>query len=318
MKKYLLISIILIRFYYISAFAQVDTQPSNLNVQVTLSTRVLPKQVPLNRTAQLTVQMTWQGDLDLVKINEIDEPILTNFEVVGTASSHQISGTAEGRQSTKKILYTLKPKTLGMGYIESVTLRYTDQTTEKSHSLLTQRIGVEIVSPVSEPGEVKIPWLYILIGLILILGILISYLQIKKRALKQDEEPHVHIEETYLYELKNQCDLKDPDRQKTLSFVIKMIRRYLAEKYQISALEATTEDLIQLLTEHEVEEELVQKCEALLKKTDMIQFSGTEVTQSELDEAYTIVETTLEKQLAQTIESQKIEEEEKSKKRRRK
>jgi len=318
MRKKVFIYALIFGLIWLQVTAQSDIQSTSNDFQVTLSALVEPRQVPLNRTLTFTVKIVWQGDLYLIALDEIEEPVLSNFDIVGTASSNKITGTAEGRKSTKEILYTLMPRTLGMGYIEPVRLTYTDKSTEKSHAMMTQRIGVEVLSPVAEPGEVQIPWLPILIGFGIVLAVIVFILFKRKRTAAEDEEAIDVIEEAYLGELKNQADLKDPGRQNTLSFITKLIRRYLAEKYKISALEATTNDLLKLITEHDVEESLVRKCETLFKKTDVIQFSGSEVLQSELDEAYTMVETILEKQLAQANEALRLKEVDKSKKRKKK
>ena len=282
---------------------------------VTLSATVESHEVPLNRVLNLTVSITWEGDIDMIEIGEIEEPILSGFDIVGTSSSNRVMGAAIGRKAVKEISYTLQPNTLGMGYIESVGIGYKDKKSGNSHHLKTQRLGVEIISPVPEEGGHHYNWIYIVIAAFLTGTITIIYI-IKKRKNRQDEKPVAEriIEEGYIKELKETVDLKIADKRDAFTVLSKLFKKYLKEKYDISALEATTEDLLRTLREEDFDESLIRICENLLVKADVVKFSGQEATQSELEEAYTTVETILESHLAQVKEKQRqAEEEQKSK-----
>lgn len=274
--------------------------------EVMLSAFVEPKQIPLNRHIVFTVRISWKGDLDLIEMGEVDEPLLSNFDIVGTSTANRVSGVSGGRQATKEITYTLQPKTLGMAYIESVRLSYEDKTSGKTHALRTQRIGVEVISPVRDAGDGSNLWYWIIPVCIVLFGF-VSFLLIRfRRSEKKDIEEAVEriVEESYLEDLKNTVDLKAKDRREAFTVLTKIFRKYLSEKYQISALEATTAELLKMLADEGFDESLIRKCETLLTKADVVKFSGQEATQAELDEAYTTVETILESHLAKAKEKQ--------------
>jgi len=283
---------------------------------VTLFTLAEPGKVPLNRHLTFIVRMTWEGDLDLIKIVELEEPVLTNFEIVGSSSSNQVSGITGGRRSVKEIAYTLQPKSLGMGYVESTALSYEDITTGKTHHLMTQRVGVEVIQPVPEEGEVDRRWILMAAVLVVLAGgSILFFLSRRRRGPEENEKQDKRIvEEVYLQELKESVDLKGSDRREAFSVLSKLFRRYLSEKYGIATLEATTEELLGTLTREELDEGLIRRCETLLNKADVVKFSGQEATQAELDEAYTTVETMLESHLTQAREAL-LKETEQSKKR---
>ena len=288
---------------------------------VSLSASVDQKRIPLNRTVVFTVQITWEGDLDLINIGEAEEPVLSNFEIVGTSSANRVTGTAVGKKAVKEIAYTLQPTTLGMGYIEPVTLSYEDISTGKTHHLMTQRLGVEVISAMPEEGERRnVVFLIVVAGAFIIgAGLVVAFI-IKKRALSEKREEIVEriVEETYLEELKESVDLKGVDRRESFATLSKLFRRYLSEKYDITALEATTQELLDTLAREELDEGLIRRCETLFNKADVVKFSGQDAAQAELDEAYTTVETILESHLAKAKEIQIGEEQKRSQKRKKK
>ena len=283
-------------------------------VEVTLSADVESKQVPLNRPIVLTVRVSWEGDIDYIEIDAIEEPILSNLEIVGTASSNRVVGTEDGRKAEKKIRYTLAPTTLGMGYIESVALSYLDKLSDQTYHLKTERIGVEIIGPVAEKGE-NSPVLIPLLVALLIIGsgiiLMLRFRRMRADRAKDDVNEDQILEEDYLETLKNSVDLKSSDKREMFSTLSNLFRKYLSEKYGIAALEATTDGLLKIMEENHAEENLIHKCSALLNKADVIKFSGQEATQAELDEAYTTVETVFESHLTQAkkeiLEKQEVQ-----------
>jgi len=291
---------------------QTDSVQTKLRTTVTLSTLVKSKKVPINRTAYLTVRLTWEGNIDYIEIKEIEEPILSNLEIVGSSASNKIMETEEGKKAIKEISYILQPISLGMGYIETVAMSYNDKLNGKTYHLKTERVGVEAVSAVPEKGEIRLPWMWMIAGLIIMVagGIGIYYFFKKKGDTQVEQEIAQIMEEKYLDELKDKVDLKNSDKNEPFTLLTNFFRKYLSEKYGISALEATTDELLNMLSSEKLNEGLVRKSKILFSKADVVKFSGKEATQADLDEAYTTVETILETNLAREKEILKEKEEE--------
>lgn len=285
---------------------------------VSVSSVIQSKQVPLNRTVDFIVRIVWEGGIENVEIGELTDPVLSNLDVTGTASSNQVTGVPGGQRSVKEIVYTLKPKNLGMGYIDPVSLSYTDMKTNLAHHLKTRRMNVEVVSPVPEKKGGPGAWILVLFGAAFVAGAAAGgwlYLKHKKAKMIREALPvQTILEEDSLILLKNSVDLKSQDRRESFAVLSKLFRRYLSEKYGIAASSATTEELLRVLQDRGTEEGLMRKCEALFAKADVIKFSGKDASQAEIDEAYTAVETVLESGLVEEkkrIEQEKAEAEKK-------
>ena len=278
-----------------------------LETQVTLSVLAEPSRIPLNRTAALTVRIAWEGDLDLIEIGDADEPILTNLQIVGSSSANRVTGTSAGKQAIKEIGYILRGQNLGMAYVEPIALTYTDKRSGKSHSLMTQRIGVEVVSAVPEPGERRFVWMWVLLPVAVLGGFAGFVLTKRRKRMETDSADSVRsiIEESYLCDLKETVDLTCGDRLQAFDDLSKLFRRYITDKFGIPAMEATTSELIRQLRTEGLDESLSVRCESFLTRSDVIKFSGQEATQAELEEAYTTVETVLESHLAEAREAQR-------------
>ncbi|MEJ2627473.1 MAG: hypothetical protein P8078_02790 [bacterium] len=316
-------SIILFVFLIGSSYAQTglpsDSGQTKLRAAVTLSTVINPKQIPLNRTARLIVRLTWKGDIDYIEINQVEEPILSNLEIVGSSASNKIVDTEGGVKAIKEISYILKPVSLGMGYVETVSVSYDDKLSGKTYHLNTKRIGVEAIAAIPEKGEIKLPWIGIAAVLIIMVigGTGIYYFYKKRIGIEKEQKEEQLLEEKYLKELKKKVDLSSGDKNEAFTILSKFFRTYLSEKYSISALETTTDELMQLLSGENLEEELINKSRMLFSQADVVKFSGKKATQAELDGAYTAVETILETHLAseKKAKEEKKQENRKSEKR---
>ncbi len=295
MNKRISFPIIFLVFYFqIFQFAN-QVLGSDQPLKVELSAFVEPHEVPLNKTVDYIIRITWTGNLKQIEIEEVETPLFSNFDVLGTASSNQISGTAEGKVAVKEIRYTLQPQTLGMGYIEPGYLTYKNVVENHIYELNTQRIPVEVLPAVSTPSQKQFPWMLFGVVVIIIIAGIALYKKLKKNV-KEDIVPQIPLEEKMLSELKEKIDLKNQDRNESISVLSKLYRSYLAEKFNISALEITTQELLQSLKGLDLEERLIIKSKSLFEKADIIKFSGKTATQAELDEAYITVETVLETQ----------------------
>jgi hypothetical protein len=281
----------------VAAVGQAGRAGAAEGYSVTLGATIEPKRVPLNRTASLTVRLSWEGALDSVLVGEVVDPALSNLEIAGTSVTNRTVGTATGVQSIKEIVYLLRPKSLGMGYIDSLAVAYQDLKAGVLHTLKTPRLAVEAVQSVPErTGHSKLwLWIFLIAGFLAgTLGGAALFLRSKIRKPAEPEQVQRLLEETTLDELKGTGALHADDREGAFAALSKLFRQYLAAKYGIQALEATTPDLLAALGRAELDASLLRRCEAFFEKADLIKFSGQKASPQELDEAYTAVESVLE------------------------
>jgi hypothetical protein len=283
-----------------------DTTPpaAGAAVSVSLSAAVEPKVVPLNRNLILRIEVCWEGDLDRIGIGQVTEPVLANLEIIGSGASNRVVALASGQRAIKEVVYTLRPKSLGMAYIEPVTLSYEDRSTQKVDNLKTQRLAVEIAVAVpDEKGHIGAWLLWVGGGVALLLtaaGLAWGQVRRKKRT-QVAAEPATSPEECFLAELRSEGGSQPASTAEGFARLSRLLRRYLAAKYGLRALEETTPELIAELPGIGLDEDLVPRCESLLNMADAVKFSRQEAPPSEFELAYTTVETLLERNLAQVL-----------------
>ena len=90
---------------------------------ISLSAFVDKTEVPYNRLLVFTVHLEWSGELDRYEIHPFDNPIVQNFEIVGNASSNRVAVVAGEPTAVQEYTFTLKPESMGMGYIEGMILK---------------------------------------------------------------------------------------------------------------------------------------------------------------------------------------------------
>lgn len=271
-------------------------------IRVSLSASIDPKNVPLNRDVLLKIEISWEGNLDQVAIGQVTEPVLSNLDIVGTTASNRVLALASGQRAIKEVAYTLKPKALGMAYVEPVTLSYEDRSSHQIENLKTQRLSVEVISAVPEDRTGVPVGVYWILGSLAVIfgaaGLIAIWLARRSRPSVQNESV-ILLEERYLNEL---CADGGPLAESTaegFSKLSRLFRRYLAARYGLAALEITTEELVAELPQCGLPEDLVSRCATLLTTADVVKFSGQEVAPAEYQLAYTTVETLFEQNLAE-------------------
>ena len=303
MKTFCFHLLFTVMFMAVPLRSQVASASDSVETAVTFKVFTSQTQVPVNRQIELTCQLSTMGELN-IEIGKIQDPVLTQLKIVGVTSSNKVIGTPSGRKAVKEIGYILKPEMEGMGYIEPVAISYVDKATGKTHYLTAQRLSVEILPAVKDKDAQSKLWIWI-VGLVVLMSIgLFLVLQSRNKLKKEEEEPDQILEERYLAELKEGVSPEGPDFQNSFSTLSKMMRRYLADKYDVSALELTTEDLIRQLKGIDSLSNIVEKLETIFKQTDIIKFSGQKTTAAELGQAYTVFESLLETNLKIETERQ--------------
>ncbi len=292
--------LIFVLFCFHPGIAQTTVQnPDSLLFDIRISARVEKTKVPLNRILKLHITLSWLGGPDRFSVEPFDNPALTNFDIVATATANRTE-VREGK--TYVILdheYSLRPRELGMGYIEGVVVKCRDTLQDREQTLVTQRIPVEIIDPVPEPGSGPSGWIYVFPALLLMLLGVAVYLWLgKRRAQKLAEEipPPLPLETIYLEDLRKSVDLNTPDLRADFARLSRLVRRYLAEKFGMEAKGMTTDEVAAQLRETDLDGHVIDSIREVLVRCDEIKFSGMAGEQEELTRFYTLVEGMLESQ----------------------
>ena len=279
-----------------------DSLPQETGIK--LSAFVEQNNVPLNRAATLVIRLEWFGDLDRYQTHPFDNPIVQNFEIVGSASSNKVAYVDGRKTAVHDYQFTLKPTTLGMGYIEGVILKYTDLNSDEDFSLSTNRIEVKVVDPLPEPGSKS--WILWLFGIIFLAsGIVVSFFIIRNKRAENQRRKEVEaaaaipVEEIFLENLKKSIKLNNTDLDVAQGFSIlsRLVRRFLKEKFNVGGLEATSESILAELDTMNADDRFINETHEILTTADRIKFSGGSGEKSELERSFTLFEAHLQKSL---------------------
>jgi hypothetical protein len=292
----------------ISAQIPDSTEASESLVEaISASVQVDRKEVPQNRTFKFTLKISWQGDVARYEIEQVDNPVLTNFEVVGNSSANWVGEIGGEKKAIRTYDYTLKPLALGMGYIDGMIIDYKDTRYDETHSLVTNRLEVKVIDPMVETNWSM--WLLTGTGIILLLGLSAATVIFIKRKNAREEEQRrqvmqiVPLEETFLNELKQKVDLKNPNAGESFSALSRLLKRYISERYQTSAMEITTPEIAATLKRNAVSEKIIEQAGEVLSACDVAKFSGGQVESGTLDRCYALVEDILNRNKREFIES---------------
>ncbi len=266
--------------------------------QINLRTFVESSRVPLNRPVIFHIELSWLGDLNQYQIEPLEQPILTNLLLEGSGSENRIEPLESGEvRAVKAITYRLKPLEMGMAYIDGIVVKYINQETGEENQLSSQRVMVEIVDPIPEPGAG--PWkslLYII--LFAIFFAVVGYFLIiffKKRRQAEQEPVPVPLPEEYLNRLAQEVDPRGTNLSEMVDKMARIFRSYLDQEFHIRARESSTSEIIEKLRQAEIDEQDLISLHGVLERLDVIRFAHRPVDPSEFSQIYGVIETFLRK-----------------------
>ncbi len=305
-----LIFYICLSFFATNNFAQTPDStatPDSLAEAITASVQVDRKEVPQNFTVKFTLRISWQGEVSRYKVEKVDNPVLTNFEIVGNSSSNWVGEIGGAKKIIQTYEYVLKPLSLGMGYIDGMIIDYKDTRYDEIHSLVTNRLEVKVIDPVVETNWTL--WLLTGVGLVLLVVLTVAAaIFIKRKNAREAEQRRqmlqiIPLEETYLNDLKQKINLNNSNSGESFSALSKLLKRYLSERYQIPALEITSPEIVVELKKMALSEKLIAQLEEVLSACDLAKFSGGQVESGTLERCYTLFEDILNRNKREFIES---------------
>ncbi len=313
MKLSRLVCIFLI--FVTSGYSQDTTQTASLDVQssgITVSARLSTRKIPLNRPLSFIVQVEWYGDLDRYEISEVENPSLQNFTVVSNSSSDRREMVDGKVKAIKTFEFELEPQELGMGYVDGVIVKYIDTKTGEGKHLMTNRLEAKVIDPLPEPGEHS-PLFYVamFVIIVLVIGGAVTVWYRKRLQAKRAAEvpPPPPIEEVYLDKLKLEIPLNAPvlNVKDGFASLSKLYRHYLAEKFDYPAANALVDDIVNMLSQSEDSERLIDMTRDVLNACDVVKFSGSDGDRAELERLFTMVESALQAELKAAEQNTPIE-----------
>jgi len=289
---------LLILLLFVLSFNSLLAQGDSLASEISLKTILENDNVPLNHEVVYHVELSWEGDLSQYKIGNIGEPVITNLSLRGSGSSNRLTTSKNGRPlSIKRVTYYLKPQSIGMAYIDGLSIQYAESSSGKSETLFAQRIGVKIIDPVASAKEAFMPgtilmW-FLLAGFLAALAFFI-FRYIQRRPKQQDEAPQQTIEEKYMELQSETIHIANGATKENISDLSKLLAGYIAEKFAITEtvdLPVIKEKLSQL----KIADELIDKISLMYDKTELVQFAGEEIDLAVMHMFFDTIENILSK-----------------------
>ena len=254
-------------------------QGSSVQNELTVTAEISQASIPLNQILPFTVRVEWGGSPERYSITAVENPSVTNFAIVSSSASNRVEYRDGEQYSVRIYEFGLQPAELGMGYIESIIVEYTEGDSGATKRAMTQRLGVKITERIPEPGE-ETSLVYILIaaGAILV-GVSGFYLRRRRGPAEKDgreEEVRLSPEEKTLGEMKRARE-EVGDFREGIAQLTRLLNRYLSTKFDINAGALTIDDLIRTLSENGMDESEAEKLKDVSERTDTLKFSGQNV-----------------------------------------
>jgi hypothetical protein len=266
--------------------------------QVSVASSAANEEIPLNRLAQYTIKLKWQGRLSDIEFDAPESPRLSNFTIAGLSSSNWV-GVENGQPtSIKTFEYLLRPEGLGMGYVEGMRVSYLDRATGEKHSLYTSRVGIKVSDPLPAPDDAPLG-LALTLGLLFCAALVILVFQFEARAKKKEAARFAALaarplEEEFLDELKTTVDINAVDLKEAFVSLSKLLRRYLDRRYSIPAQGISTQEVVAAFRQTANAEEQAPLIEEVLQTCDLFKFSGEAGEPARLARVYALTENFLQ------------------------
>jgi hypothetical protein len=267
-----------------------EHQPSTIE----LKTYLVKNQVPLNRSVEFHMELSWIGDMSRYQIIRIPQPVLTNLVMEGSGSANRLEELGEGMyRSTKSITYKFSPVTMGMAYVDGLEVKYRDQKTGEIDVLYSQRVSVEIIEPLpDDSGSGFQAFIYIVL-LVIFFGAVFYFLVLffrRRKQAREVSEVENSLAEQYLKKLSHDVDPKGTNLKEMTVQLSKLFREYLSKEYNIPTREASTKELVHYLQTAGIEEAELKRLNDLFEKLDLVKFAGSELDPAEFSNMYGMVE----------------------------
>lgn len=311
MRRFLSFELGLILLINLCLFA--SEQGKNIKEEISITASTNQTTIPLNRTVDFSITVRWKGGQERYSIEDFDNPNLTGFEIVSTSSSNIVEDI-EGIQYSKKIYsYTLKPIELGMGYVDGVFLRYTDNQTQESNTIVTKRIGIKIIKPIKEADYSSIIYAVLSFFAVTAAAFSIVFAVKRKRRVERErlekEKKVVYLESQYLQIIKNFKPDAAGDLNRFLNEISQALSKYISRKYEFETAGLGKNDIIAGLKEKDVDEVIIEKINNVIEKSDIYRFSGQTIDLSEYEFIYSLISSIMEKNCQVSKELKEVKKE---------
>ena len=153
--------------------------------RVSVKTSLSSETVPLNGEVVFSIELSWPGALDAVRLEDPGEPGVNNLMLRGSGASNRIvEDSLAGRRSLKRFDFYFKPRSVGRAHIKPMTLAYRFEG--RREVVRTDALFLRISAPREEQRPVFMPgsillWLLLFLFMAAALFVTVRYVMLRRK-----------------------------------------------------------------------------------------------------------------------------------------
>ncbi len=206
-------------------------------------------EVPYESTAVLEVSLTWPGGAGEYLFDRPPQLSLERLKVAQISSTVSATGSGETEVTTKKVRFTLKPTSAGLGKIDPATFGFLHLADSVTGSVSTQALTISIAEPAKvakRKAALAMTRTNLIISAAAILVVItVIYLFVRKR--NRRPRPVVQTPaEQFLEELGVLRQTAGGDLKRFQTGLYKLLVAYLANRYQLKLAGLSTQEMLEV------------------------------------------------------------------------
>ncbi len=240
--------------------------------------------VPYESTAVLEVALSWQGGAGDYLFDRPPQLSLERLKVAQISSTVSATGSPGSEVTTKKVRFTLKPTSSGIGKIDPATFGYLHLADSVSGSVSTQALTISIVEPIRVAkrkalvAQTRTKLIIAAASILLVLTVV--YLFVRKR--NRRPRPVVKTPaEQFLEELSVLRQTAGGDLKRFQTGLYKLLVAFLARHYQLKLAGLSTQEMLELCEQTAMTVSQKEKIAGWLWRAEREKFSPLAVAPGE-------------------------------------
>lgn len=257
------------------------SQPMSASVQVEMQVMISKSSIPLNDSLRLDFCITCTGNHSSITISEPPIPEVSNLDITGSGSSNETTIN----ESIKRYTYFLKPKTIGMAYIEPIRIEYQNLKTPSTQELWSKRLSISVTEAIIHE-ETSFSFALVLAILLAIVGG-ISFM-IYKNKIKTHSMDTIQEQESINPYDQADSDLKQIvqekiDNKSKIEKIHHLVLQYFRQQTQ-SDIGLPGREVVKVLRRLCLADTRIFDIQDFFDRCDLIKFSGSSITKTEVEE----------------------------------
>lgn len=250
--------------------------------EITVSQYVDKTEVAYEDSLLFNIELKWTGSQMAYRFDKPLNPVLENLKISGFSSSVGSIMQNGEEVTTKKFRYILIPRLPGSAIINPVDISYLSWPDSVAGQLMTEPVSVTIAKPVKkETSENKLPVWILIIAVVLIAGMLIFVIYVRKNKQKP-KEIVLSPKDRFLTELSSLKDSAKNDLKIYQSGLYKLLNEYFKTVYKFEFVEYNEDDFKENMSRTKLTPGQIEQLGRWLEKAHKDKFLPIKATPGEV------------------------------------